>query len=196
MNYLKEKGRKKLEISKTEKKTVSRSEVKTLFNYIDKDRSVFISLEVCVFSFHLIFILLSLIVKHVLTCPEICQWWIMMRVVMRMWHRTWGVSDASSIELLKESVQFIYNFSGSQECPIVDSGPLWNDRGKNGFVKLIITLLSIGICNLALFTSGRWVDVGAWCGQQREGQLRRVQQESRETDKYCQLMLRFYISKC
>ena len=73
MNYLKEKGWKKLEISKTEKKTVSRSEVKALFNYIDKDRSGFISLEVCVFSFHLIFILLSLIVKHVLTCPEICQ---------------------------------------------------------------------------------------------------------------------------
>ena len=194
MNYLKEKGWKKIEISKTEKKTVSRSEVKALFNYIDKDRSGFISLEVCVFSFHLIFILLSLIVKHVLTCPEICQWWIMMRVVMRMWHRTWGVSDASSIELLKESVQFIYNFSGSQECPIVDSGPLWNDRGRKWLSEADHSFSSVHWhCNLALFTSDRWVDVRAWCGQQREGQLRRVQQESRETDKYCQLILRFYI---
>ena len=64
MNYLKEKGWKKLEISKTEKKTVSRSEVKALFNYIDKDRSGFISLEVCLFisfSFYPAFF----IVKHV-----------------------------------------------------------------------------------------------------------------------------------
>ena len=49
MNYLKEKGWKKLENLKTGKKTVSQSEVKALFNYIDKDRSGFISLEVCVF---------------------------------------------------------------------------------------------------------------------------------------------------
>ena len=62
MNYLKEKGWKKIEISKTEKKTVSRSEVKALFNYIDKDRSGFISLEVC-FSFH--FYLAFFIVKNV-----------------------------------------------------------------------------------------------------------------------------------
>ena len=125
-------------------------------------------------------------------CPEICQWWIMMRVVMRMWHRTWGVSDASSIELLKESVQFIYNFSGSQECPIVDSGPLWNDRGRKWLCEADHSShLSPNIMSTLAFTSGRWVDVGAWCGQQRESQLRRVQQESRETDKYCQLILRF-----
>ena len=39
-------------------------------------------------------------------------------------------SDASYIELIKESLQFIYHFLGSQECPIIDSGPLWNDRGR------------------------------------------------------------------
>ena len=50
MNYLKEKGWKKVEISKTDKKTVTQSEVKALFNYIDKDRSGFISLEVFVFT--------------------------------------------------------------------------------------------------------------------------------------------------
>ena len=50
MNYLKEKGWKKVEISKTDKNTVTQSEVKALFNYIDKDRSGFISLEVFVFT--------------------------------------------------------------------------------------------------------------------------------------------------
>ena len=50
MNYLKEKGWKKVEISNMDKKTVTQSEVKALFNYIDKDRSGFISLEVFVFT--------------------------------------------------------------------------------------------------------------------------------------------------
>ena len=44
---------------------------------------------------------------------------------------TWGVSDAFKIEFVGDkSLQFIYNFSGSPECPIVDSGPLWDDRGR------------------------------------------------------------------
>ena len=46
MTYLKEKGWKKVEISKKNKKTIKKSEVKALFNYIDKDRSGFISMEV------------------------------------------------------------------------------------------------------------------------------------------------------
>ena len=160
MNYLKEKGWKKLEISKTEKKTVSRSEVKALFNYIDKDRSGFISLEVCVFSFHLIFILLSLIVKHVLTCPEICQWWIMMRVIMRMWHRTWGVSDASSIELLKESVQFIYNFQEAKNVRLLIQARFEITEVKMAFWSwsfLLICPLALQPCIIYIrWTSGCW----------------------------------------
>ena len=54
MNYLKEKGWKKVDISKTDKNTVTQSEVKALFNYIDKDRSGFISLEVFVFTLNLL----------------------------------------------------------------------------------------------------------------------------------------------
>ena len=46
MVLLKKRGWKKVEIQQSAKKTVNESEIKALFNYIDKDKSGQISMEV------------------------------------------------------------------------------------------------------------------------------------------------------